>query len=183
MNGNETSNASSRLDDAAMVLTRRAQRKIPEHLAHEEINLVPYMDVMVNLIIFLLVTISYFLPVAMLSIFPQPTSAKSVSSQEKKEELNFSVLVTKTGITLAAAGGVLPEIPKKADGQYDFDALAQKVIEVKDKFPNEAQVIVAADPGLKYEILIKVMDTLRNKGDRLLFPNVQLSPGMYSSAQ
>jgi biopolymer transport protein TolR len=178
MSGNDSPTDSNRLDDVALVLTRRARRKIPEYLAHEEINLVPYMDVMVNLIIFLLVTISYFLPVAMLSIFPLSVSSNpNPTPQEEKPELTLSIFITQNAFTMAGFGGVMPEIPKKND-EYDYEALAQKAVEVKDAFPRETQVIVAAEREVKYEVLIKVMDTLRNKGDRLLFPNVQLSPGM-----
>jgi biopolymer transport protein ExbD len=72
----------------------------------------------------------------------------------------------------------MPPIAKKGDGTYDFEALSAKTVEVKNLFPNETQVILAAQRDIKYDVLIKTMDTLRNQGDRLLFPNVQLSPGM-----
>jgi biopolymer transport protein ExbD len=134
---------------------------------------------MVNLIIFLLVTISAFLPLGMLSIFPFSVSTQPVAQpQEDKPELTFSVFITGEGFTIAGFGGVMPPIAKKGDGTYDFEALSAKTVEVKNLFPNETQVILAAQRDIKYDVLIKTMDTLRNQGDRLLFPNVQLSPGM-----
>jgi biopolymer transport protein ExbD len=179
MSDGDVKTAPTAMDDAALVLTRRAQRKVPGFHVAEEINLVPYMDVMVNLIIFLLVTISAFLPLGMLSIFPFSVSTSPAPTpQEDKPELTFSVVIDANGFTIAGFGGIMPPILKKADGTYDYEALAQKTVEVKKLFPNETQVILAAQRDVRYEVLVKTMDTLRNDGDKLLFPNVQLSPGM-----
>jgi biopolymer transport protein ExbD len=164
--------------EAAAVLTRRAQRIIRKQHRFEELNLVPYMDVMVNLIIFLLVTTSTFLPMGMLSIFPFLVSSKTVDQpEEQKAGLNFTVFITKSGFTLGGTGGILNPIPKKANGEYDFDALAQKAVEVKNHYPTENMVILSADQEIKYDILVRTMDTLREKDNRPLFDDVQLSPG------
>jgi len=170
--------------DTAAILTRRAKRKIPEYHALEEINLVPYLDVMVNLIIFILVTISTVLPLGILSVYPPASGAGKTDTEEDKPKpedkphLNFTVFINRDGFTIAGTGAVLPPIPKKGTGEYDYPALAQKALEIKDTYPEENKVIIAAEPDIKYDILIKVMDTLRNKGDKLLFYNVLLSPGI-----
>jgi biopolymer transport protein TolR len=167
--------------DEAMadVMTRRAKRKVREQHALEELNLVPYLDVSVNLIIFLLVTISAFLPLGMLSIFPMPAGVRSNQDKpEEKQELTLSVFIRKDGFTVAAAGGVLPLIPKTPEGEYDQAKLAEMAVEIKDAYPNESRVVIVAEPDVKYDVLVATMDTLRNQGDRLLFHNVQLSPGI-----
>jgi len=161
------------------ILIRRSKRKIPEMHPLEELNLVPYLDVMVNLIIFMLVTISAFLPLGILSIFPPTSSSgKATDSEVVKEELTLSVFIMKDGFIIAGIGGAMPPIPVKPDGEYDYETLQQKAVEIKDVFPNETKVIIAAETNIKYDILIKVMDTLRNKGEKVLFTNVQLSPGL-----
>ncbi len=169
-------------EEAVAILTRRAQRIIRKQHRFEELNLVPYMDVMVNLIIFLLVTTSTFLPMGMLSIFPFVVSSKVVNQPEvPKVELNFTVFITKTGFTLGGAGGILEPIPKNTNGEYDYNALAQKAVEVKDIYPNQNMVILCADQDIQYDILVKTMDTLRETNNRLLFDDVQLSPGFINN--
>ena len=164
--------------DATAVLTRRAQRIIRSPHRFEELNLVPYMDVMVNLIIFLLVTMSTFLPMGMLSIFPSMAPSRTGDQREaQRPPLNFVVFITNSGFTLSGTGLILDSIPKNGEGQYDYATLSQKAAKVKDKFSDENVVILCADQGIRYDILVKTMDSLREKSGRLLFDDVQLSPG------
>lgn len=167
-------------EQAAQVLLRRARRKIPSYHANEELNLVPYLDVNVNLIIFLLVAISTVLPLAMMSIFPLTVKSSEASTPQEtpKNELTLTVFVTHQGFTVAGRGGVMPPIAMTADQKYDYDALQRVAIEVKDAYPNETLVILAAEKDIEYDIVVKTMDALRNQGQRILFPDVQLSPGI-----
>ena len=65
---------------------------------------------------------------------------------------------------------------------YDNVALAKKIIEIKDAFPEERRIIIEALPDVEYEAIIDVMDATRDvreaNGDiRVLFDEVILSPG------
>ncbi len=164
------------------LLLRRAKKKIPFFETMEEINLVPYLDVMVNLIIFMLVTISAFLPLGILSIFP-PASGVSTPSDGSPTPTppptrNLTVFITGQGFTWAGSGGQLPPIAMKPGGEYDFQGLQAKAIELKKMYPDERQIIIAAEKEIRYEILIKTMDILRNNGNDILFDVVKLSPGL-----
>lgn len=79
--------------------------------------------------------------------------------------------------------------PKCKDGEnrsfwiYDVPALQRKLIEVKDSFPNERRIIIAAEPAIEFEAITDVMDAGREVKDpggesRILFDEVVLSPGM-----
>jgi biopolymer transport protein ExbD len=66
---------------------------------------------------------------------------------------------------------------------YDTDALTDKLIEIKDAFPEERRIIVAAEPETDYESITDVMDASREAKDpggemRTLFDEVVLSPGL-----
>ncbi len=66
---------------------------------------------------------------------------------------------------------------------YDNEALAKKLIEIKDAFPDERRIIIAAEADTDYESLTDVMDASREVKDaggemRTLFDEVVLSPGM-----
>jgi len=66
---------------------------------------------------------------------------------------------------------------------YDRGALTKKFLELKDAFPEETRMIIAAEEDIEFEAIINVMDSGREskkEGDeaRELFPEVVLSPGL-----
>ena len=66
---------------------------------------------------------------------------------------------------------------------YDGDALANKLVELKDAFPDEKRVVIAAESAVEFEAITDVMDIsreLKAEGEeaRELFPEVVLSPGI-----
>ena len=85
-----------------------------------------------------------------------------------------------TGAVLGGEGAeeAGPTIPKKADGEYDFEALANKLAEIKDAFPDETKMVLNAEPDIKYKVVILTMDATRELEGRMLFPDVVLSAGI-----
>jgi len=66
---------------------------------------------------------------------------------------------------------------------YDRETLQKKFIELKDAFPEEKRMIIAAEEDIEFEAITDVMDTgrdMKSEGDerRELFPEVVLSPGL-----
>jgi biopolymer transport protein ExbD len=66
---------------------------------------------------------------------------------------------------------------------YDNDALTDKLVEIKDAYPDERRIIIAAEPETDYESITDVMDSSREIKDpggemRTLFDEVVLSPGL-----
>jgi len=66
---------------------------------------------------------------------------------------------------------------------YDTDVLSKKLVEIKDAFPDERRVIIAAEPETEFESITDVMDASREIKDpggetRILFDEVVLSPGL-----
>ena len=74
-----------------------------------------------------------------------------------------------------------PTIPLK-NGDFDYDSLTQKMIDVKKQFPTETKIIIAADSSLPYQSLIHTMDAVREyqapDGKHPLFFDVSLSAGV-----
>ncbi len=65
---------------------------------------------------------------------------------------------------------------------YDTEALRKKLIDIKESFPDEHRIIIAAEPDVEYEAIVDVMDTAREVKDeqgeiQTLFDEVVLSPG------
>jgi hypothetical protein len=59
-------------------------------------------------------------------------------------------------------GGLIARIPNQAQG-YDTAALAQVVEQLKARFPQQGNATVLAQPDTSYEVLVNVMDAVREK--------------------
>jgi hypothetical protein len=71
-----------------------------------------------------------------------------------------------------------PVVPKKADGSYDLGALRALLVGVKQAFPRETKVVVAAQENTPYELLGQTIEAARESDDhQILFPDVAL--GMF----
>ncbi len=161
-----------------------------------ELNIVPYLDIIVNLIIFLLVMQSVLISVGMIDVTAPsyaPVAAGDSDSEKRKDTLKLTLGVSRDGFYIAASGGVLPgenpedspteitadgvkrrppTVPLLADGSYDFKTLARKLRTIKNAFPDTQAVYVAADNDIKYEILVRTLDTSREDAKGELFPGV-----------
>ena len=157
-----------------------------------ELNIIPYLDILMNLIIFILLSMSGLAAFGILNVnAPNYGAGASSSDNPQKPPLLLTVAISKKGFYVAATGGVLgaapegaapapmgegaPTIPKLADGSPDYAGLTNKMKEIKSNFPEESKVIIAAEPDVQYEWLVSTMDAVRETQDRkLLFPDVTL---------
>ncbi|MCX7945298.1 MAG: biopolymer transporter ExbD [Deltaproteobacteria bacterium] len=155
----------------------------------KELNLVPYLDIVVNVIMFLIYTTTVIQMGVINVSAPKygSGSAGSGSKQQEKPPLNLSVFITDKGFTIAATGGVLPgigtgeeaktkgpTIPKVNDPNkcsamkrreeapcYDYVGLIKKLAEIKKIFPDETKINISAEENIRYEVLVNVMDAAR----------------------
>lgn len=156
-----------------------------------ELNIVPYLDILMNLIIFMLLSMTGLATFGILNVSaPTYGGGGGGGNPDEKPPLLLTVAIAKNGFYIAATGGVLPGIEqqgtaaegapptigKKGDGTYDFDGLNAKMKEIKTSFPDESKVILAAEADTSYEVLVNTMDATRETLDhKLLFPDVTLA--------
>lgn len=168
---------------------RAAMRRMREHneeIEEEtgEINLVPYMDIVTNIIIFLLASVVNQVALGNVNVsVPALASGGGGSDDEKPEKppLNLTVTVGATGFTIAASGGVLPVIAKLPNGQYDYKELTKKLVEIKSAPDNadETKVNFNADSLTSYDIVVATLDAMRQDDNgKVLFPDVAFSAGI-----
>ena len=155
-----------------------------------ELNIIPYLDILMNLIIFMLLSMTGLATFGILNVNAPNSQAGGAGDNPDKPPLLLTVAIGKDGFYLAATGAVLggqegeappepgsghPTIAKKADGTYDFEALTAKMQAIKTEFAQESKVILAAEKDTPYEQLIATMDAVREtKAHQLLFPDVTL---------
>jgi biopolymer transport protein ExbD len=149
---------------------------------HGEINLVPYMDIVTNIIIFLLASVVNQVPLGTVNV-SSPTFGGGGGDQPDKPALNLTVTVGQSGFTLAGSGGVMPAIPKLPTGDYDFGALTAKLTEIKKEFSEETKATFNADAITPYDTVVKTLDAMRTYKDdkeqeKELFPDVVFAAGI-----
>ncbi len=171
-----------------------SRRKLKVRDSHDlgELNIVPYLDILMNLIMFMLLSITGLAAFGILNVSAPSYGGPSASAQDDndKPKLLLSVLVSKKGFYVAGAGGILgpqsgsvnpaevpPTLPRKADGTYDYAALTAQLVGVKKEFPTETKVIIGAEADIPYEVVVGTMDAVRESPAperKVLFPDVTL---------
>jgi biopolymer transport protein ExbD len=151
-----------------------------------ELNLVPYMDIVTNIIIFLLASMINQVSLANINVSVPSISSGGPSDTNPDEPppkppLNLTVSVGASGFTIAASGGVLPIVPKLPNGQYDYKSLTVKLKEIKSAPDNAAETKAnfSADAGISYDIVVATLDAMRTTDEgKILFPDVAFAAGI-----
>ena len=168
---------------------RAAMRRMRDHVEEieeeaGELNLVPYMDIVTNIIIFLLASVVNQVALGNINVSSPTIQAGGGPSDEAppdKPPLNLTITVGSSGYVVAASGGVLPAIPKLPNGQYDYKTLTAKLLEIKAIPGNgeETKVNFNADANTSYDIVVATLDAMRqDDSGRVLFPDVAFSAGI-----
>ena len=172
----------------AYIRKRSAHHELDPSEVAGELNIIPFLDIVVNIIMFLLATTETVLAIAQIEA-NLPTLGRGGRGVTAAPALNLNVTVTSEGIIVAGAGGKLAPgcentaggrvvtVPK-VGGSYDWNGLTECVAKIKGQFPDEDSVTMSADPTVEYEHFVHAMDAVREKGERQLFPRVQLSAGV-----
>jgi biopolymer transport protein ExbD len=172
-----------------MSLTAQQRGKIrrlsqPRELSPDEeggeLNIIPFLDIIVNILIFVLATVAVTFTS---SIETTPPSGKGgIRGEIQSEALNLTVFIVPDGFSLKASGGNIAPgcvgvgpgiaIPRNS-GKYDYRGLSECAAKLKAKFEDENQAYITANPGTEYQILINVIDALRTSPrGAALFDNI-----------
>ena len=128
-----------------------------------EINMVPFIDVMLVLLIIFMVTAPLITP----SVIDLPSVGKAAKQPDqiiqivvnKNETLELKVDDKTSSLNLKELAAAV----KQAQGPRDSAAAASSA------------VVISADKNVKYETVVKVMDTLQRAGIQRVGLSVQLA--------
>ena len=128
-----------------------------------EPNMVPFIDVMLVLLIIFMVTAPLISP----SMIDLPSIGKAAKQPDvviqiilgKNDALEMKVKESSTPVTLSSLAEKVQQ--------------AQKISSTGAEVPNTA-VVISADKSVKYESVVKVMDTLQRAGIARVGLSVQL---------
>jgi biopolymer transport protein TolR len=147
----------------------------PKELAPDEeggeLNIVPFLDIITNVMMFVLATVSVTFT-ATLDTSPPRAGGRS-SATPDKPALGLTVIVVQDGFSVKARGGnVAPgcqeagaglAIPKK-NNDYDYAALgacAKRLKGLSPDFQFENSVTVSANPNIPFQAIVSTMDAVR----------------------
>ncbi len=124
-----------------------------------EINMVPFIDVMLVLLIIFMVTAPM--------ISPSVVDLPSVGKAAKQPDQVIQIVVQKDGS--------LEMVNDAKTSKINFDSLANSV-QLAQTGQTSSAVVISADRNVKYEMVVKVMDTLQRAGIQRVGLSVQLAP-------
>ena len=137
---------------AALVSRGRGRRTI------NEINMVPFIDVMLVLLIIFMVTAPLITP----SVIDLPSVGKAAKQPDQVIQL---IIDKEDAIEMKI---------KDKSSTLRFKDLASAVKNAQSAASNSA-VVISADKNIKYESVVKVMDTLQRAGVQRVGLSVQLA--------
>jgi biopolymer transport protein ExbD len=155
-----------------------------------ELNIVPYLDIITNILVFVLSSVSVTF-LTQLDTTPPAMGGGKVKQDTSAEALNLTVVITRTGVgfktglgnigTGCGGGGGGITLPNKGAGESDYDlagitACARKMKSELNggKFEDETQVTVTASRDIEFKTLVAVLDALRSDEKGELFPEFHL---------
>ncbi|GAC1353378.1 MAG: hypothetical protein NVSMB47_05310 [Polyangiales bacterium] len=176
-----------------------APREIPADEEAGELNIIPFLDIITNVLMFVLASVTVSFTVTLDADAPKG-GARGVKAATQEESLNLTVLILEKGYFVkgraasiapgcqtactsncaATVPRVTAESAESLDGQkYDAASLTKCVRTLKDRLEVDApllaaetQVMISANPNVPFQEVVRAMDALRkdDKGD--LFPEV-----------
>jgi len=159
-------------------MIRRWRKK---HLANApELNITAFMNLMVILVPFLLIT-AVFSRITILEL-NVPQASSSTQTQNDEPTLELEVTVRNNGIDVSdRRRGLLKSVNASSNGS-DLAAVSELLQQIKARFPDKSDVTLLVETDVPYERLVAVMDTLRvaqveQDGERVkteLFPVISI---------
>ena len=139
-----------------MIRSRRGGRR--HHNDTAELNITAFMNLMVILVPFLLIT-AVFSRLAILELNLPGSSSEPVDPQDMTFQLEVIVRMDKIEVGDRNQGllGIYPNGPEG----YDFEALSEKLTEIKDGYPTKTDAAILLESDIAYDTLVQVMDRVR----------------------
>ena len=179
-------------DDKLSAAQRSRIRRLshPRELSPDEeggeLNIVPFLDIITNVLMFVLATITVTFTTM---IDSAPPRAGGHSRDITKPTLSLNIVVIDKGFIVSAFGQRIGEGcqgpgsgvavgMKSADGvmDYDYSSLTACAKRLKNQVPeaaDETSATVTASPGIPYQSIIGTCDAIRKADDgQVLFPDI-----------
>ncbi|HSG58841.1 MAG TPA: biopolymer transporter ExbD [Woeseiaceae bacterium] len=145
-----------------------------------ELNITAFMNLMVILVPFLLIT-AVFSRLAILELNLPGSSTEPADPQEQAFQLE--VIIREDKLEVGDRNqGLLGVYPNTDQGEYDYDALSAKLRQLKTRYPQKTDASILLESDIAYDTLVQVMDRVRVEEEVTddsirrndLFPNISI---------
>ncbi|GMR20836.1 MAG: hypothetical protein BMS9Abin36_1433 [Gammaproteobacteria bacterium] len=124
-----------------------------------ELNITAFMNLMVILVPFLLIT-AVFSRITILELnLPAASSGKS---KPPKQELQLEVIIRSNSLEVADGRMGLIKRVRNTSAGYDYKALSKVLRQLKSRFPQKQNAMILAQSTTPYETLVHTMDAVRS---------------------
>jgi biopolymer transport protein ExbD len=124
-----------------------------------ELNITAFMNLMVVLVPFLLMT-AVFSHITVLDLNLPPPGSQA-GNDNKKKPYELRVTIRKNALILSDnRAGLIKRIPKQKQ-LHNYPLLKQILKQVKSRVPEHKGLIILSEPNTAYDDLIQVMDNAR----------------------
>src|SRR5210317_737221 len=125
-----------------------------------ELNITAFLNLMVILVPFLLIT-AVFSHMTILELNLPPAKKSKPTPNKPKKEVNFELIIRKNSITVAdTLGGAIKRFEKSGD-EFDMQAITKLLVRIKEKFPTKLNITLLLEQNVNYDTLVQVMDAVR----------------------
>ncbi len=141
--------------------------------ANVELNIVPVIDLMSVLIVFLLIT-AVWNQVSMIQLGTSVYGKKTHDEQiepPKSIEIALRLDIQQNGYVVVIGKTTIP-IPLK-EGEYNGEILRDELSKIKERYPEKEDIFLSVDDDLEYEAMVLGMDAAIGEG----FPNIGVTTG------
>lgn len=150
-----------------------------------ELNLVPYLDIITTLVIFLIFTFQVVIEFRLIELLPPAYTATARNAGDEPSEgpTTLTLLIHDGGYRLVTnknLGAV--DVKKKPDGSYDNDKLAEELVRTKRDLKLGESLVLTATKDIEYRTVVAAMDAARAYEGQLLFPDVLLAQSSLGDA-
>jgi len=145
----------------------------------EELNITAFMNLMVILIPFLLIT-AVFSRMTILELNLPALDAKN--KDQETIELQLELVLRRNSFDIQDANiGLIKQFPRSQDDTR-WDQFTDLLVENKTRFPEEEEIALLLEPNINYKTLMQVMDHVRSAEvvsvlsveTIALFPNISI---------
>ncbi|MGD8593285.1 MAG: biopolymer transporter ExbD [Gammaproteobacteria bacterium] len=124
-----------------------------------DINITAFLNLMVILVPFLLIT-AVFSHMTILEL-NLPPNQQSPDNPDQKKERNFELIIRSNEIVVSDTLGGPIQSFRKVGGKYDMKAVTDLLMKIKAQFPEKQNITILLEPKIPYEVLVEAMDASR----------------------
>ena len=136
---------------------RRRLRRRAGQLEPADINITAFMNLMVILVPFLLITAVF----SRITILELNLPAAGTTQTANEQPFQLEIIVRANSIEVGdRSGGLIKRLPTTETG-HDYRQLSEMLQQVKSRFPEKLDATLLLEADIAYDTMVQVMDSIR----------------------